>query len=128
DPIVDAHDEPLETGRRLRKWKVVLASALAEANGCIAYTVRHGREQAIVLVGRQRDREAVIELWNWLVKRIEWLSATHGAGRSRQWHEGFRIGAVDAVAKRLQESAEEVREELDSAALVVVEQIGRASG
>lgn len=121
DPIVDARDEPLEVGRRLRKWKVVLAATLAEANDCIAYTAARGREQAIVLVGRGRDRAAVVELWGWLVKRIEWLSATHGEGRSRQWHEAFRIGVVDAIAARLVRTAEEVRAELDSTALVVVD-------
>jgi Protein of unknown function (DUF2786) len=121
DPIVDAREEPLDVGRRLRKWKIVLAATLAEANGCIAYTVERGREQAIVLVGRGRDRAAVGELWGWLVKRIEWLSATHGAGRSRQWHEAFRIGVVDAIAERLRASAEEVRAGLDSSALVVVD-------
>lgn len=121
DPIVDARDEPLELGRRLRKWKVVLACTLAEANDCIAYTLTSGRDQAIVLVGRGRDRAAVAELWGWLVKRIEWLSATHGAGRSRQWHEAFRIGVVDAIAKRLREGSEGARAELARAALVVVE-------
>lgn len=121
DPIVDARDEPLEAGRRLRKWKVVLATVLADANDCIAYTRSQGREQAIVLVGRGRDRAAVAELWGWLVKRIEWLSATHGAGKSRQWHEAFRIGVVDAVAERLRSSAEEIRAGLDSTALVIVD-------
>lgn len=121
DPIVDAHGEPLEVGRRIRKWKVVLASTLAEANGCIAYTRERGREQAIVLVGRARDRAAVVELWGWLVRRIEWLSATHGARRDRQWHEAFRIGVVDAIAERLRAGNEEARAQLDATALVVVE-------
>lgn len=121
DPIVDAQGEPLEVGRRIRKWKVVLASTLAEANGCIAYTRDRGREQAIVLVGRARDRAAVVELWGWLVRRVEWLSATHGTGRDRQWHEAFRIGVVDAIAERLRAGNEEARAELDATALVVVE-------
>ncbi|MCX4247635.1 DUF2786 domain-containing protein [Paraliomyxa miuraensis] len=126
DPIVDARDEPLEVSRRLRKWKVVLASTLAEANDCIAYTLEQGQERAIVLVGRLRDRAAVIELWTWLVKRIEWLSATHGAGRSRQWHEAFRIGVVDAVAERLRHGSDEARHELSSTALVKVEPLRAA--
>ncbi len=121
DPIVDARDEPLEVGRRLRTWKVVLASALAEVNGCLAYTATRGRDEAIVLVGRGRDRAAVAELWGWLVRRIEWLSATHGPGRSRQWHEAFRIGVVDAVAERLRQVGPQARASLDRAALVVVE-------
>lgn len=121
DPIVDARDEPLEVARRLRKWKVVLAATLAEANDCIAYTLELGRERSIVLVGRGRDREAVAELWGWLVKRIEWLSATHGAGRDRAWHEAFRIGVVDAIAERLRQGSEQAQAELPPTALVAVE-------
>ncbi len=121
DPIADARDEPLETGRRMRKWKVALAGSLAEVNGCIAYTLPRGREQSLVLVGRSRDREAVRALWDWLVRRIEWLSATQGAGQPRQWHEAFRIGVVDAVAARLRDTNEQVQRELDPTALVVVE-------
>lgn len=111
DPIEDARDEPLEVARRLRRWKIVLACALADANGCVAYTATRGDEEAIVLVGRARDRAAVRELWDWLVKRIEWLSATHGPKKPRRWHEAFRVGVVDAVAERLQGATEEVRQE-----------------
>lgn len=121
DPIVDARDTPLATGRRIRKWKSALASVLAQANGCVAYTGQQGREQSIILVGRSRDREAVRELWDWLVKRIEWLSATHGEGQDRKWHEAFRIGVVDAVAQRLSEARTEARAELGEAALVRVD-------
>jgi hypothetical protein len=121
DPIMDARDEPLAVGRRLRTWKVVLASSLAEANGCIAYTLDRGRDLAIVLVGRGRDRAAVVELWGFLVRRIEWLSASRGAGRDRQWHEAFRIGAVDTIVARLRTATEEVQGALDGAALVLVE-------
>jgi len=122
DPIEDGRDAPLETARRIRKWKIVLANVLAEANGCVAFTyTAEGRDEAIALVGRSRDRAAVAELWGWLVKRIEWLSATHGAGRSRQWHEAFRIGVVDAVAHRLTRAGEEARAEVGDAALVHVD-------
>lgn len=106
DAIEDARDAPLEQSKRLRRWKVVLASTLAEANGCLAYTLDRGDERAIVLVGRAEDRDAVRVLWDGLVRRIEWLSATHGAGRSKRWHDDFRIGAVDAIAKALATPAE----------------------
>lgn len=121
DPIVDARDEPLASGRRIRKWKSALATMLAQVNGCIAYTSVQDQQQSLILVGRQRDRAAVTELWGWLVKRIEWLSATHGAGQPRQWHEAFRIGVVDAVATRLRQTQAEVRTQLEPAALVRVD-------
>lgn len=122
DPIDDDREHPLEAGKRLRKWKVALACTLADANGCLAYTLDRGADQAIVLVGRASDRAAVRELWDWSVRRIEWLSATHGVGRDKRWHEAFRIGVVDAFAERLQRVDAEAREELpDGAALAVIE-------
>lgn len=121
DPIVDARDAPLEVARKLRKWKVALASALADVNGCVAYVMSRDSDEAIVLVGRARDRDAVVALWEWLVKRIEWLSATHGAARSRQWHDAFRIGVVDEVARRLDEGRAQASSELGANALVAID-------
>lgn len=121
DPIVDARDAPLEYGRRVRKWKLALASALAQANGCIAYLRTTPDGEAIVLVGRGRDRVLVIELWQWLVRRIEWLSATHGAGRARRWHEGFRVGVVEAIATSLAEVEREQAASTSADALAVIE-------
>ncbi len=55
------------------------------------------------------------------VTRIEWLSATEGAGRDRAWHEAFRIGAAEVIVARLRESAGGEREALGTHALAVVE-------
>jgi hypothetical protein len=126
DPITDARDTPLDAGKRLRPWKVVLANTLADANGCVAYTLDRGRDQAIVLVGRARDRAAVAELYTWLVARIEWLSATHGTGQDRQWHQAFRVGAVAAVGDKLLAATAEVRAEFSEAALVRVDPAAHA--
>lgn len=120
DPIEDARDEPLEVSRRLRRWKAFLASALADVNGCVAYTLDRGTDEAIVLVGRRRDRAAVEALYHGLVKQIEWLSATHGAGQPKKWHESFRIGAVEAIARRLREVEPAEAAALGSTALTVL--------
>lgn len=121
DPVTDGRDAPLESTRRLRKWKLVLAAGLARANGCVAYTAQRGREKQLLLAGRDADRQAVAEVWDWLCKRIEWLSATEGAGRDRAWHDSFRIGAAEVIAARLAEGAAQARAELPAAALVRVE-------
>ena len=103
DPITDGREAPLERGRRLRRWKLVLAAGLADANGCVAYTAEDPSrgDTLLLLVGRTADRAAVSTIWDWLVQRLEWLSATEGPGRSRAWHEAFRIGAADVVVDRL---------------------------
>lgn len=121
DPIADATDTPLEVARKLRPWKVALACALADVNGCVAYTLDRGDTQAIALVGRARDRAAVETLWAWAVKRVEWLSATHGEGKSRKWHEAFRVGAVDVLARRLGEAAKGAREASTGAELATID-------
>lgn len=126
DPILDARDAPLEVAGRIRPWKSALAAVLAEANGCLCYTLDRGGDAAIVLVGRGRDRDAVAALWAWLVPRIEWLSATAGPGRSRAWHEAFRVGAADAIASRLAAAAGAEAAALDPAALVRVDPAARA--
>lgn len=126
DPVTDGSEAPLESTKRLRKWKIVLAQGLAQANGCVAYTAKVGkREQALRVAGREADRLAVHALWDWLVKQIEWLSATEGAGRDRAWHDGFRIGAAEVVGDRLASVAaaqkQALRATVDPAALVKLE-------
>ena len=120
DPIEDARDAPIAVARRIRTWKRVLASALADVNGCVAYVAEGAEGEGIVLVGRAGDRAAVALLYADLERRIEWLSATEGPGRDRRWHEDFRIGVVDAIEARLRGVGAEVGAALDAAALVVV--------
>lgn len=121
DPITDGRDAPLERGRRIRKWKSALASGLAEANGCVAYTAAVGGETHLLLAGRAADREAVAAIWEWLVRRIEWLSATAGPGQPREWHEAFRIGAAESVCERLAAAVVDTRAALGTVALARVE-------
>lgn len=123
EAIDDARDEPLDVARKPRTWKVALATTLADANSCVAYTLDRGKERAIVLVGRAADRAAVLELWTWLVTRIEWLSATHGAGRDRKWHDAYRVGVVATIGERLSAVDEQVRGELSEGALVRVDPV-----
>ncbi len=120
DPITGGRDTPLDVAKRPRRWKQVLASSLASANGCVAYSAEVGRETHLLLAGRASDRTAVAALWEWLVSRIEWLSATHGAGRNRAWHEAFRIGAAEVIVARLHESRAVEQAALGEAALVRV--------
>jgi hypothetical protein len=103
DPLSDGRDQPLERARRLRKWKVALGGALAEVNATAAWVLETGSEEHLCIAGRARDRALVQALYEGLARRIEWASATAGAGRPRAWHEAFRIGMADAIAPRLAE-------------------------
>lgn len=122
-PITDGAEAPLERTRKLRKWRIVLAQAIAEHAGCVAYSAETPQGQELRLVGRAADRESARVLWDWLVEQIQWLSATEGAGRSRAWHEAFRIGAVESIAERLAQARAGVRETLPQEALVWVDPV-----
>ncbi|MCK6548528.1 DUF2786 domain-containing protein [Myxococcota bacterium] len=115
DPITDGRDAPIERARRIRTWKRVLASALADVNGGAAWVFEAGAEELLCIVARARDRAVVEALYRGLVKRIEWSSATAGVGRPRAWHEAFRIGVVDAIVPRLAEAEAEVDAEVHAA-------------
>lgn len=119
--LEDGRDAPLEAGRRVRKWKAVLAAQLAELNGCVAYAEGKRGDQRLLVAGLPEDRAAVMEVWQWLVKRIEWLSATEGAGRDRRWHEAFRIGASETILARMAEAKRSARAGLETTALSVAE-------
>ncbi|MCO4771428.1 MAG: DUF2786 domain-containing protein [Deltaproteobacteria bacterium] len=118
DPVTE---EVLEAARRQRRWKTVLAARLARANCCVAFVRKVGRERHIVLAGRAEDRAAVRSLWEWLVPQLEWLSATHGAGQDKRWHDDFRIGAVETIAARLAEVGAAEHELVAPEALVRIE-------
>lgn len=121
EPVGDGRDAPLEVALRPRRWKAFLAAGLARVNGCIAYSVERPDGTALCLVGRDADRDAVAAVWSWLVQRIELLSATHGAGQPRRWHDAFRVGAAETVVARLAATEREARTGLSEAALVRVE-------
>lgn len=103
--IVDDRDHPLDESKRLRPWKVALAGAIAEANGCGVYVLDGGRHRDAVrkaiLVGRAENFAAVRALYADLVVRIEALTRTFGQGRSRDWATSFRFGVVDTLGDRL---------------------------
>lgn len=101
DPISDGTDAPLEISKRLRRYKVVLAQALADNGGGVAWSHEASDGTHLCFCGRASDRASVTELYQWLLRRIEWLSASSGPGQPRSWHEAFRIGAVDVIAARL---------------------------
>lgn len=121
EAVGDGREAPLEVGRRIRKWKRVLAQALAEANGGAAWVLEGERDERLCVVARASDRDAVQVLYDGLVRRIEWASATAGEGRSRRWHEAFRIGVVDTLIPRLADGAEDARDGLEPSALVHVD-------
>lgn len=103
DPgIRDYPDEPLDTSKRLRPWKMQLGDAIARANGCRVYVLERGSMLELVPVGREEDAALVRALYGELVKQVECLTRKHGAGRDRTFCNGFRLGVVSTLRERLE--------------------------
>ncbi len=104
DPIIDGREAPLERVKRPRRFRAALAHGLAGLYGGVAWTLQHDDgTESLCVVCRRSELPLIEALWSALSARIEWLSAS-GAGdrrRSRQWHDGFRLGAVDTIVDRL---------------------------
>ena len=80
--------------------------------------------EAIVLVGRGRDRELVVELWQWLVRRIEWLSATHGAGATG----GDRVGTGEKGSLKNKEAMDAADRKAFAKMKSEIERVARTEG
>lgn len=126
EPIIDFEKAgaPLDSQKRLDRWRGSLASVIARQNGCRIYF--SGSD--IALVGRPSDAETVRYLYAYLSREVERLTTAQGAGMGRTWRNNFRLGVVDTIAAKLHEqrrafesqARKEAREE-GSTALVRVD-------
>jgi hypothetical protein len=92
-------DRALHRARKLHRWRVELADALAQANDCRCYIYRTHDSQ-IALVGRAGDVAAVRELFGWVCGEIDRLLVeSQGSWAGSQLD--FRLGAVHEVRDRL---------------------------
>jgi hypothetical protein len=109
DPVRDEPDAPLESGTRLPRWRLMLATTLAELGGCRAYLRHQGDGRRLVLVGTRDDAAAVRTLHVHLVAELDRLTRTLGRGRGRRWCTGFRLGAVTTLCERLRAARRDAR-------------------
>jgi hypothetical protein len=132
DPV-DSFDLIDEDGPKVRVWKVDLANAIGNVNGC-ATVYRRGSKRSrtkatIDLVGTKDNVNTVRYLFFYLSTTIERLCKRQGKGLGRVWAQSFRAGAVSMIGERLFEAKQKAREDLrkkagesaDSTALVKLE-------
>lgn len=106
DTVCDHADAPLWSFARPPRWRVGLASAVAQTGGCGIYLRHHLRSVDAILVGRRCDVDDVRFLDGVLATQIERLTRTHARGRGRRWGHAFRLGAVATVGERLEQAHE----------------------
>ncbi|KKN46322.1 hypothetical protein LCGC14_0674390 [marine sediment metagenome] len=110
-------------------WKGRLGCILADAFGCAArwrsverYGIRYIR---ISMAGRPDDVKVCGLAWDFCEKEIDRLSAKACKGCGRTFGNNYRLGCVDAIKQSIREEKaalhEELRDQVSSSALVVVE-------
>lgn len=105
-------DRPLDASKRLRGWKIALASVLAQINDCRVLVSgpksgqRHGvkdKERKIWVVGRPFDVLRLFAMYPPMVRWVEHLTMQklHAAGH--RYREDFRRGVVMAMADSMRQ-------------------------
>ncbi len=116
DAIQDRRDQPLDSSKRLRKWKTFLAMQIAPLHQCRVYCLEDappGKMRRLVPVGHRDDLDALDALFRYLVTTVECLTRKHGVGRDRKWCDGFRLGAVHSLVERIEQARQQVLESIE---------------
>jgi hypothetical protein len=124
---VGVAESPLFSGNRQVAWRVDLASAVVNTNGCRmyfarqyeGYSVARARYQiGVKLVGRDSDIQIVRYFFEYLSREIERLcevGVANGELRGKTACNSFKMGAMRAVTSRLYEGHRESRKEAEKA-------------
>lgn len=110
EPIESFEYDPLEPARgNFPTWKSYLGSTLARANGCRTYLRPGARRNTTssVLIGRRSDVQTTRYLYQALSAEVERLVKEQVGGRGKTWYNNFKLGVVDAIAKKLDEAKRE---------------------
>ena len=93
-------DDPLDSGGRMGTWRIRLALAVANTNGCEIISIRGGGV-TLRVVGRASDATTVRYLYAFCVRAIDGLAKQY-AGRGAPWLNNYRAGCVDTIGARLE--------------------------
>lgn len=112
DPDIELFEgKPLDASKRLRGWKIALASVLAQVNDCRILVTgpksgqRHrvkDKERKIWVVGRPFDAMRLFAMYPPMLRWVEHLTMQKLEGAGHRYREDFRRGVVMAMAKSMQ--------------------------
>jgi hypothetical protein len=114
----------LDTSRKRVAWKGLLAHGVCRACGCdMFYHTKHratSRSVSIKMVGRKGDLDAVRYMYHYLTREVDRLAGLHYRDEedrarlhgkpppnARSWKNGFRLGASNTIATRLNAQREQ---------------------
>lgn len=112
DPDIQLFEgKPLDASKRLRGWKIALASVLAQVNDCRILVTgpksgqRHGvkdKVRKIWVVGRPFDVMRLFAMYPPMLRWVEHLTMQKLQAAGHRYREDFRRGVVMAMAKSMQ--------------------------
>lgn len=112
DPEIKLFEgKPLDASKRLRGWKIALASVLAQVNDCRILVTgpksgqRHGvkdKERKIWVVGRPFDAMRLFAMYPPMLRWVEHLTMQKLSNAGHRYREDFRKGVVMSMAKSMQ--------------------------
>lgn len=120
-----AWEPPLFTGVRPAEWRVALATAVAEPNGCEILIWERVPDADgwtptdILVAGPKRDCELVHYIYSFLSAELERRTTREAAHQSAQWRASFRAGAINRIHERLMAAVKRARQNAPVTALVV---------
>lgn len=83
------------------RWRTLLASVVARANGCYVYN----SGARIGLVGRPGDADKVRYLFAYAAHECDRLCDRDGRGCGRTWRNNYRLGIIDTLRAALRDGA-----------------------
>ena len=113
EPIADFCADLLDAGSSVMEtWRRRLAMTVAKCNECNGYlqTRRTERGEVIkgfAIVGRASDAQTVRYVYTWLRREVDRLAGALCAGFGRTYWNNFRIGCVETVCLRLEQTRRE---------------------
>jgi hypothetical protein len=120
------YSDPLFVGKRIADWRVALATAIAEPNGCEVLIWDQDPDENgdyatdLLVAGPKRDCEAVHYLYGYLTKEVERVTRREGVGRDRVWRDSFRSGLITRIRDRLMDAVERARETAQTTTALVL--------
>lgn len=95
-------------GQKLSSWVNILGVAVAGVNGCVGFQSRRDNRTVLVFVGTPLRLSGAEYVLQWLINEIQQLTKAAGTTRGLRGRTAlnqYRIGAVEAISKKLKEAA-----------------------
>ena len=112
----DIEDDVLfHGGKRLSRWKSVLANVVAEVNGCVAVRSRTRTGVVVEVYGLPSDIILVRTMYAHVAKEVDRLTLLESSRRNnpgKRWLTSFRAGVVSVVSRRLHEAKKEAQDDI----------------